>query len=200
MRRLRYRLATAALAASLGLGLATPAGAGGLVTYRGGTSQDTPVRLYVEKKDSGRRFLRLFIARGFAVTCEDATTHRFSLTHTANQNLGKDGVFEIGSEQSGLLSFHYVANGIIRFKRASGTFDFRLANFDVGGSAQLCSTGLLEWSAVRVSRTRSGLVSRHRLEQVAQAAELRHEIPALAGKRTDPRFVVEVEANGSASL
>jgi hypothetical protein len=132
---------------------AVPALATGLIEYRGRTSQDTPVRLYVITKENGRRFLRGFLMRGFDTTCEDATVERFSVTHGTRQNLRDEGTFSIDQRQSDLLSYRYEAQGTVGFKAATGTFEFLYASLTDADGSQVCTTGEMTWTADRFRRT-----------------------------------------------
>jgi hypothetical protein len=108
------------------------------------------VKLFVSLHErTGRRFLTVFKARRLTATCEDASTHRISITHFGRTRLDEDGSFEIENQEA-LQSVLYRAVGTVRFRRASGTFEFRFANLNQKGDAQLCTTGDLSWSAERV--------------------------------------------------
>jgi hypothetical protein len=129
----------------------SPAKANQLIIYRGRSSDDHRVVLYVVKKDSGRRFLRGFVAKRLTLTCEDATTHRVSLTVASRLRLGEEGTFELmGGDEGGLQSYAYSIEGLVRFRLAEGTLEFNAASLDDLGNAQLCTTGVLDWSAERV--------------------------------------------------
>lgn len=141
--------------ALLGVAIAPDSTAGQLITYKGHTSEDDPVWLYVVKKDSGRRILRLFVARRFTLTCEDSSTHGYSLTVNLFSNLGTDGTFQVEHDPGGVRPWAFSIDGTVKFARGEGTFRFDAAGLDDEGSAQLCTSGDLEWTVERVHQART---------------------------------------------
>lgn len=144
------------LTASVGIALllstapATRASAGWVISYWGPTSQDRIALLEVIKRDSGRRFLNT-MSLFFIATCEDATTHEFSITFDRRKRLGEDGEFELMRVASPgePNSVPYRLEGAVRFGAAEGTFELSYASFRQDGRAQLCTSGVVEWTLAR---------------------------------------------------
>lgn len=166
MRPRTRTFSSVALAVLLSVFLAVPAVAGQLIRYEGHTSAPTynRVKAFVEKKDSGRRFLRFIVVRS-EVTCEDATTFRI----TAGIGIGRlaeDGSFTrvIDEDEFGIPEYIRV-DGSIGFREGSGTYIYSTAKvIDDGTDSQLCSTGELTWTVERTSsrpiRHKTGIAHR----------------------------------------
>ena len=131
--------------------LALPASAGQrIITYRGETFQAEVVRLKVLKRDSGARFITGF-AVFFTMTCEDASIGGYAgwISTGGMDRLGEGGEFEFDSrsEPSG-PSFHFA--GTVRFGSSDGTLEVNQATLTDDDQAQLCTTGVVDWSADRI--------------------------------------------------
>ncbi|HET6712459.1 MAG TPA: hypothetical protein VFI59_01935 [Actinomycetota bacterium] len=129
------------------------ASAGQIITYRGETSDTQTVRLAILKRDSGRRFLLGFTVF-FTVTCEDGSTGTYAGIGARGMKLrlGEGGEFQYDSrpQQPGEpsdVTWHFA--GTVGFGSAEGTFEFKYANLTEDGQAQLCTTGVLDWTADR---------------------------------------------------
>lgn len=139
------------LIATLGLTLTVPAVAGQRIDYRGRTSQDGQIRLQVLKRDSGRGFL-LGLSMFITFTCEDASTQSIRFGYGSGQRLGEDGSFGIHDLYSGISGMTVDIDGVVRWGSAEGTLEIREAALtDDGSEAQLCTTGLLDWTVDRAS-------------------------------------------------
>ena len=149
MRTFVHRAAVIALTAGLLLILALPASAGQRITYRGETSQAELVRLKVLRRDSGRRFITDFTVF-FTMTCEDGSTGKYGGFGSSGgkDRLGEGGEFEFvdRSEPSGP---NFLFAGTVRFGSAEGTLEVSYAGLTDEGEAQLCTTGVVDWSADR---------------------------------------------------
>jgi len=141
-------LSLLALTATLVVTLVGPALAGQIITYRGQTSEAKRVRLEVLKRDSGRRFLREFRIF-FTVTCEDGSTGSLVGVGFGHRRLrlGEGGEFELVERWDPVYSFHVA--GTVRFGSAEGTFELNYAALTEDDQAQLCTTGVVDWSADR---------------------------------------------------
>jgi hypothetical protein len=86
------------------------------------------------------------------MTCEDGPTGSLvGFVSTGGlDRLGKGGEFEVvfRDEPSG-PSFHFV--GAVRFGSAEGTLEVNQATLTEDDQAQLCTTGVVDWSADRRS-------------------------------------------------
>lgn len=147
------RVCVVVLGAVLTVALALPAWAGRIISYRGETSQGKRVSLEILKRDSGRRFLREFIIY-FTETCEDGSGTSLSGVgfneYRRGLRLDANGEFRIDHEPQDPFSIHaYHAVGMVEFGSADGTFELRLANLNEAEEPQLCTTGLVDWSAER---------------------------------------------------
>ena len=140
------------LTAMLIVTLVGPASAGQIIIYRGETSEAEPVSLGVLKRDSGRRFLRGFVIF-FTVTCEDGSTGSLDGIGfwPRRLRLGESGKFQIDSrpQPSEPSSYSIHLAGTVRFGSADGTFELNYASLTEDDQAQLCTTGVLDWSADR---------------------------------------------------
>ena len=141
------------LTATIVVTLVGSASAGQIITYRGETSEAGRVRLDVLKRDSGRRFLNEFLIL-FTVTCEDGSTGWLGgimVGFGPGLRLGEGGEFQYDSRpqpgQPSGYSFHVA--GTVRFGSAEGTFELNYASLTEDDQAQLCTTGVLDWSADR---------------------------------------------------
>lgn len=132
---------------SIGLVVVTisPASARHVIRYKGDNSQNRRVVLDVLKKDSGRRFLSE-VRMKITYTCEDDSVRRTTLIWGGGR-LDADGVYEL-HEESGGSAFDGVA--MVRFRGATGTIETSETHDVPGGGTQICSTGLIEWTADRV--------------------------------------------------
>ena len=149
MRTVARRSAVVALTAGLVLILALPASAAQRITYRGETSQAELVRLKILQRDNGLRFLTDYSVL-FTMTCEDGSTGRWRGLGSRGglQRLGEGGEFQVvlRDEPSG-PSFHFA--GSVRFGSAEGTLEVNYASLTEDDQAQLCTTGVVDWSADR---------------------------------------------------
>ena len=163
MRNSARRTVLILLAAVLIVALALPAWAGRIISYRGETSQGRRVALEVLKRDSGRRFLRGFVIY-FNETCEDGSTTSLvgiGFNRRRGIRLGENGEFRIDKAPEEPFSIHaYHVVGTVGFGSADGTFELRFATLNENEEPQLCTTGVVDWSAdrqasrpTRVSRT-----------------------------------------------
>jgi hypothetical protein len=145
------RAATIVMTAGLVLALAVPASADQLISYRGRSSQDDRVRLSVMKRDDGRRLFRTF-AITFTATCDDASTHEFGLGVGGRRLLDDEGFFEIHRplDPGQPFAYTYDIAGTVRFRSAEGTFELTYPSLTDTGEAQLCSTGVVDWTADRL--------------------------------------------------
>lgn len=67
------------------------------------TSQDELIRFEIQKRDSGRRFLRR-LTLNMTLTCEDASTVRFGIGGFGDgQRLGDDGSFGVHELYTGIF-------------------------------------------------------------------------------------------------
>jgi hypothetical protein len=135
--------------------LALPASAAQVIKYQGKTSQDLGITLRVLKKDNGRRFLQSFLV-GADLECEDGSTlqYGFGLAHPPpGRRLAPDGGFELGRPfpTRGPTSLH--AEGVVEFGAASGTVELRVRRSTARGDSQMCSSGVLDWTAERRKAT-----------------------------------------------
>lgn len=154
MRTFARKVAVVALTAGLVLILALPASASQIITYRGETSEAERVLLDVLKRDSGRRFLSEFLIF-FTVTCEDGSTGWLDgivIGFWAERlRLGEGGEFQYDLRpqpgQPPNYSLHLA--GTVRFGSAEGTFELNYADLTEDDQAQLCTTGVVDWSVDR---------------------------------------------------
>jgi len=133
---------------TLGLTLALPALAGRRINYEGRTSQDERVRLGILKKADGRRFLSggsLY----FTTNCEDPSREVFGISFP-RVRLDDFGAFLIDGRNTGIFSYSYTLDGAVRWGGAAGTFEFNYPTLTDDDQAELCTTGVLDWSAERV--------------------------------------------------
>ena len=152
MKKLARGALVLALTAMLVVTLVGSASAGQIITYRGETSEGKNVRLAVLKRDSGRCFLEFFVI-SFTVTCEDGSTGSLAGLGFIPRRLrlGEGGEFEFveRSQPSEPSSYSFHAAGTVRFGSAEGTFELHYASLTEDDQAQLCTTGVLDWSADR---------------------------------------------------
>ena len=136
--------------ALLGVTLAAPAVAGQRIRYEGRTSQEERIRFNVVKRESGRRFLRGLVVF-MELTCEDASTEEFGIGFGGIiQRLGDDGSFEIHKVFEGVFGLSIDIDGVVRWGSAEGTLEVKAAALtDDASEAQLCTTGVVNWSADR---------------------------------------------------
>jgi hypothetical protein len=133
---------------TLGFTLALPALAGRRINYRGSTSQDERMRLEILKKDDGRRFLRGGILY-FTTNCEDPSAEVFGIS-LGRARLDDSGGFLLERRNTGIFSFSYTFDGVVRWGGAAGTFEFNYPTLTEDDQAQLCTTGVLDWTADRL--------------------------------------------------
>ena len=141
----------------LGLTLALPALAGQKINYEGRTSQDERVRLKILKRDSGRRFLRAGWLL-FTTNCEDPSYGVFGISFP-KARLDDAGAFHIERREEGISSYSYTIDGVVRWGGAAGTFEFNYARLTEDDQAELCTTGVLDWSADRIGSRPAGPLS-----------------------------------------
>ena len=127
--------------------LAVPASAGQIISYRGTTSADRPNRIAfkVLKRDNGQRLLRSLSVH-HTLTCEDGTTIRYWIGFgwSPGVRLSEAGEFSYDAGQ------YFAVEGVIGFRKASGTFESVWARLnDDHTDAQVCTTGELTWTAER---------------------------------------------------
>ena len=104
------------------------------------------------KRESGRRFLRSFLIF-FTVTCEDGTTgslHGVGFS-PRRLRLGESQEFQLDRRPRPSEPSHYSFHlaGTVRFGSAEGTFELNYASLTEDDQAQLCTTGVVDWSADR---------------------------------------------------
>lgn len=179
------RVVVLALGAILAVTIAPHASARQLIVYRGETAQAprwNQVRLYVLKRDDGRRSLRDFAVE-FTTTCEDSTTVQFSLD-IGRKRLSQTGEFQVGRRRSGdPFSYSYNVTGQVRFGSADGTFEFNYAALTEEDQPQLCTTGTLDWSAERRRSRRPTITTAAASEGGTSLKIYRHgELVEVAGR------------------
>ncbi len=146
----RYALVLSVIA-TLGLTLAAPAVAGQRISYRGRTSQDERVSLQVLKRDSGHRFIRRLTVF-MTLTCDDASTTDFGIGFGIGRRLGDDGSFGLHDLYTGMFGLAIDIDGVVRWGSAEGTLEISAAGLtEDGDNATFCTTGLVDWTADRVS-------------------------------------------------
>jgi hypothetical protein len=87
------------------------------------------------------------------LTCEDASTENFGISFGfgTGRRLGDDGSFEFHELSTGIFGLAFDIDGVVRWGSAEGTLDVSIAALtDDGGDAQLCTTGLVDWTADRL--------------------------------------------------
>jgi hypothetical protein len=131
---------------------ALPALAARQLSYQGETSQGRRVSLEVLKKSDGRRFLTdfSFFAR---LTCEDASTTVVGFGNGGRHRLDANGQVTIERRQDGLFGYAVTFTATVRRDVAEGTVEIITTGLTSDDQAQLCETGVLEWSAERVRRS-----------------------------------------------
>ena len=134
---------------TLGVSLAAPAVAGRRIGFKGRTSQDEPLRFEILKRDSGRRVIHSQLVF-FTLTCEDASTEFFGFEFNSRERLADDGSFTSEETFPGVFGFRAHMQGVVRWASAEGTFQVDVGGLTEEGEPQLCTTGLLDWSAHRV--------------------------------------------------
>jgi hypothetical protein len=145
--------AVPALVACIVLGGTPSATAAQEIRYRGETSQGEDVVLRVLKRDSGRRFLLRSYAF-FTATCEDSSTHYWSIAFGGRRRLNETGSFQIDFAKTGSAhnTHAYHIGGTVGFSSAEGTLEFRYASLNDAEEPQLCTSGELSWTARRLRR------------------------------------------------
>jgi hypothetical protein len=155
MRSHLRRLAVITLTAGLVLILAIPASAERRIFYRGESSEGYEVFLAVLKRDNGRRFVDKF-RFGFSATCENGSTsfgNGLDFGYGRRRlRLGSGGEFEYSNPRTppsepSEYTWHFA--GTMRFGSAEGTLEVRYAALTKDDEAQLCTSGIVDWSADR---------------------------------------------------
>jgi hypothetical protein len=149
--RITHRLAASVvLIVFLSIVPATSSSAGFVISYWGLTSQDRIALLEIVKRDSGARFLRE-MTMFLIVTCEDTSTHEFAISFDRQKRLGEGGEFELArvARPGEPNSVPYRLQGVVRFGAAEGTFELSYTSFRQDGKAQLCTSGVVEWTLAR---------------------------------------------------
>lgn len=149
--RATHRLAaTVLMAVLLSIVPASSSSARFVISYWGPTSQDRIAVLEVVKHDNGRRFLQK-MTLFFVATCEDATTHDFSITFERRKRLGDGGelVLRQAPTPGEPNSVPYRLDATVRFGEAEGTFELSYTSFRQGGKAQVCTSGVVSFSLAR---------------------------------------------------
>jgi hypothetical protein len=171
MRTCFRRLAVIALTAGLVLVLAIPASAERRIFYRGETSEGNPLFFAVLKRDNGRRFVDKFWM-GFTATCENGSTSFGNVIEFGygrrRLRLGAGGEFDYSSPRtppSEPSEYTWDIAGTMRFGSAEGTLELKYAALTKDGQAQLCTTGIVDWSADRRRSILAG-TSRGALQRV----------------------------------
>jgi hypothetical protein len=149
---MRRSIVVMALVAIAAVGMATtPAYAATIRVYRGELSDGRSIRLEFQRGGGGR--LRLneldFNAR---LTCDDGSimTSGIGYGFGGGGPIVTDGVFSFDDfDFMEALHFH----GTIGPRRGSGDFRFTIAALTEDEQAQLCTTGDLTWSALRINAT-----------------------------------------------
>jgi len=138
------------ITASLMLAAAAPAVAERRIGFKGSTSQDERLRFEIIKRDSGRRVIHRQLVF-FNLTCEDGSSSgEWGFRFPFRERLADDGSFTIEETYSGVLGIRVEMQGLVRWASAEGTLQFDAAGLTEEGGLQLCTTGLLDWTAHRV--------------------------------------------------
>lgn len=148
MPKIARRGLVAALGMTFALSVALPASAGQIISYRGETDQAERVHIEVVKRDSGRRFFSEMMIF-FTVTCADGSTGSVSgigFGRIPGYRLGENGEFQI---DDGFSRYVFHVTGTVGFRSAQGTFELKYANLNEAEEPQLCTTGVVDWSADR---------------------------------------------------
>jgi hypothetical protein len=150
MRISTRRTTLSVLAGVLSVVLALPASAAQRISYEGTTTQDERVRLNVLKRDNGRRIVTNFTFR-LTVACEDSSTEDLSFRVAQNKRLSDTGEFRFDFTSAEVFDAYalHIA-GTVSFRSATGTVEFKYPNFTEAEEVQLCTSGVLDWSAERV--------------------------------------------------
>jgi hypothetical protein len=152
MRTVTRTIALGVLTASLLVAATVPALAARHLFYSGETSQGTRVSLQVLRKADGRRFLTEFRLTA-RITCEDASTERVGFWLGERERLDEDGQVTIELREDGLFGYSFTATATVRRDFAEGTVELITTGLTSDDQAQLCETGVLDWSAQRVRRS-----------------------------------------------
>jgi hypothetical protein len=149
---MRRNIAVMALMAIMAVGLAgTPAHAATTRIYRGELSDGRSIRLEFHRGGGGN--LRLneldFNAK---LTCDDGSTMTFGVGYGFGGGgpIVRDGAFSF-DDFDFMEALHL--HGTIGPRRGSGDFRFTIAALTEDEQAQLCTTGDLTWSALRINAT-----------------------------------------------
>ena len=154
MRTVTRTIALLMVVASLLVAAAAPAVAARQLTYRGETSEGRRVGLEVLRKPDGRRFLTEFFVT-VRLTCEDASTTTVGFWHGGRHRLDENGQVTIDRREDGLFGYVVTFTATVRRDLAEGTVEIIASGLTSDDQAQLCQTGLLDWSAERVRRAGS---------------------------------------------
>ena len=142
------------LSASLMVAGAAPALAARHLTYQGETSQGQGMGLRVLRKADGRRFLTDFFVI-VKVTCEDASTERLSYGDGGRFRLDENGQVTVESRRDGLFGYSITFTATVRRESAEGTVELIVSGLTSDDQAQLCQSGVVDWTAERVRRSRA---------------------------------------------
>jgi hypothetical protein len=151
MRAVIRTIVLVVLSASLMLAAAAPALAARRLSYRGETSQGNRVFLEVLRKSDGRRFVTdfSFIAR---ITCEDASTQKVGFGLSERHRLDENGQVTIEAREDGFFGYSVTITATVRRSVAEGTVEIIASGLTSDDQAQLCGTGVQDWSADRIRR------------------------------------------------
>jgi hypothetical protein len=150
---MRRNIAVMALVAITAVGLAsTPAHADTTRVYQGELSDGRSIRLEFHRGGAGLLRLRSLDFRA-ALTCDDGSTMTFSVGYGFGGGpIVHDGAFSFDDfDFQEALHIH----GTIGPRRGSGDFRFSIAALTEDEQAQLCTTGDLTWSVLRVNASSS---------------------------------------------
>lgn len=181
MRSSARRSVLVVLAGALTVVLALPASAAQLITYEGTTTQDGRARLRALKRDNGRRLVTRFSAR-LTITCEDSSTQTFAFGFARDRRLSDTGEFHYDFFETGsFFRYAFHVTGTVGFRSATGTVEFKYPSLNEAEEVQLCTSGVVDWSAERVraepARVQTGGsspegVTRQRIDRHGELVEI----------------------------
>jgi hypothetical protein len=154
MRTLARTTVLVLLALSVMLATAAPALAARHLSYRGETSQGRRVFLEVLRKSDGRRFVTAFFFN-VTLTCEDASTARVGFFFGGRHRLDENGEVTIEERQDGFFGYSATLTATVRRDSAGGTVEVIGTGLTSDDQAQICESGVLDWSAERLRRSRA---------------------------------------------
>ena len=154
MRTATRTIVLVVLSASLMVAAAVPALAARHLSYRGETSQGRRVSVEVLRKSDGRRFLTEFSVIAW-VTCGDASAATVGFASGGRYRLDENGQVTIERREDGIFGYAITFTATVRRDLAEGTVELITTGLTSDDQAQICETGVLDWSAERVRRSRA---------------------------------------------